>query len=558
MSFLRMAAIAGGIAIAGGLPMLLGVMIDRHVLERAQTTLVSYAERMLTAAELRLDDTVSKFNRLDAEALLGCDGLVRRDLADITFDIPTIDAIAVIDETGAVVCSAAESQRQKIVTARIPTAMEGLDLAILRDSASGYLLLGIVYADLVYVRFQRDSFLLDVLPIDWRATANMALLASDGTMIERVPRQARVNEGNRPDSLVVELTSQRYPLTVLLSVPVATVLGAAAGVKHAAMAGLLVVILALFGLVLAIGRGGPRGDAEINRALARRELFANYQPVISMATGLLEGCEVLMRRRLPDGGMETPVRMIDRAEANGQIVPMTVHLMRKAVVELEELYADRPKLTMAFNLCPLHFMSDQIVRDVEKVFGNSRIRFSQLIFEVTERQPFDDLVTAKSVTAKLQALGCRVALDDAGTGHGGLAIIQRLGLDILKIDRIFVDAIDANTRQAPIIDKLLEMARGLSMDVVAEGVETIDQMRYLKQRGATLAQGYLFAPPLPPKSFVELAYAMVPVTSQPATSDMSETAAPVPDDNTPVDGTSDDSALADDPATEEAVAERAA
>ena len=132
----------------------------------------------------------------------------------------------------------------------------------------------------------------------------------------------------------------------------------------------------------------------------------------------------------------------------------------------------------------------------------------QLVLEVTERAPLPDLDEARRVIASLQELGAKVAIDDVGTGHGGLSYLLKLGVDIIKIDKMFVDAIGTERYSQTIIETLVELARTMNMEVIAEGVERIEQVEYLRRKGVYEAQGYVFAPPLPVNSYLALVDAM--------------------------------------------------
>jgi len=149
-----------------------------------------------------------------------------------------------------------------------------------------------------------------------------------------------------------------------------------------------------------------------------------------------------------------------------------------------------------------------VVEDVQAIFGDSPISFRQLVFEITERRPLGDSITANSVIAGLHALGARLAMDDAGTGHSNLAYMQTLGVDIIKIDRVFVEMIKPGTTQVPVLDGLISMARDLGTEIVAEGVESEAQALYLRARGVVMAQGFLFAPAIRVGPFKELARAL--------------------------------------------------
>src|SRR5262249_39838904 len=138
----------------------------------------------------------------------------------------------------------------------------------------------------------------------------------------------------------------------------------------------------------------------------------------------------------------------------------------------------------------------------------SSIGFRQLVFEITERQPLGNSTTAAHVIGGLHALGARLAMDDVGTGHSNLAYMQTLGVDVIKIDRVFVDMIKPDTTMLPVLDGLISMARDLGTEIIAEGVETEAQAIYLRSHGVSLAQGFLFAPALKVAAFKELARAL--------------------------------------------------
>jgi sensor c-di-GMP phosphodiesterase-like protein len=182
--------------------------------------------------------------------------------------------------------------------------------------------------------------------------------------------------------------------------------------------------------------------------------------------------------------------------------------MQQVRDDLSDLCRDMPTLKVSINLFEGHFRDTTIVDDVQAIFGGSPINFSQLTFEITERRPLGNSGQAHTVIAGLHALGARLALDDVGTGHSNLAYLQTLGVDILKIDHVFVDMVKEQTAQVPVLDGLILMARDLGTEVVAEGVETDAQAFYLRARGVHQAQGFLFAPALKLESFKLLAYAL--------------------------------------------------
>ncbi|WP_020178494.1 EAL domain-containing protein [Methylopila sp. M107] len=306
------------------------------------------------------------------------------------------------------------------------------------------------------------------------------------------------------------VVSQRYPLKVEVSAPGSALLDAnVMPFVYANVGGLAFALFVTLVAVL-VGRrtGGP--IREIADGIRKGEFVPYYQPVIDITSGKILGCEVLVRWVKRDGRVVPPGRFISLAEASGEIFPMTVALMERARDDMAEVYASRPALKLGFNLFAGHFENLTIVDDVRRIFEPSRIRLSQLMLEVTERQPLPDIPRARLVIAKLQALGARVALDDVGTGHGGLSYLLKLGVDVMKMDKMFVDAIGTDRYSVAIVDSMVKLAEDMNLDLIAEGVETIEQVEYLRGKGVRMAQGYVFAPPLPARSFKDLVEAMSP------------------------------------------------
>ena len=133
------------------------------------------------------------------------------------------------------------------------------------------------------------------------------------------------------------------------------------------------------------------------------------------------------------------------------------------------VYSTRPSLKLGFNVHADHFLKDRIVADVQQVFAQSSIRPSQIMLEVTERAPLADLTDARRTIAALQALGVKVAIDDVGTGHGGLNYLLKLGVDAIKIDKMFIDAIGTERYSNAIIETLVELSRTMKIDVDRRG-----------------------------------------------------------------------------------------
>ena len=332
------------------------------------------------------------------------------------------------------------------------------------------------------------------------------LIGEGGTML---PADAK------PDQQVSGTAhSDRFGIAVTVTIP-----RAAVEPKDLPAIGLIVNLVVLFAVLslawLMVRRRGGDPLGEIRRALDAREFVPYYQPIVDIASGKLLGAEVLARWRKPDGSLVLPGAFIPLAERGGLMVAMTEALMRRVCVEVGAAYAQRPQLKVAFNLTARHFADDAIVSDVRAIFVHSPVRLSQVTLELTEREPIEDVTTTRRVIAALQGLGCQVALDDVGTGHSGLSSILKLGVDVIKIDKMFIDSLGSDRNSATIVTTMVELARNMRMEVVAEGVESFEQVADLRARGIRAAQGYVFAPPLPGSSFLTLLEALDPVATQP-------------------------------------------
>lgn len=339
-------------------------------------------------------------------------------------------------------------------------------------------------------------------------TARVSLI--DGTFIAQ--RSTRPEEESATGSTAqdLRLLSDRHPISLQLSVANRAIWKSYEDLfVYGNIGAFVLMIFTITGSVI-VARQMEGPEREITDALKRGEFIPYYQPVIDLRDGSLRGCEVLVRRRRANGKIESPFTFLPIAERTGQIFDITRALMIKARDEVGEVYGDRPHLKISFNLVADHFKDVKVVDEIRSIFDKSPLKPRQLVFEVTERQPLQDLATARQIITRLQEYGARVSLDDVGTGHSGLSYLLKLGVDQMKMDKMFVDAIGTDRYSGAIIETLIKLAEDLSIELVAEGVETVEQVNHLRARGVTCAQGYVFAPPLPGSSYLALCKAMTP------------------------------------------------
>jgi sensor c-di-GMP phosphodiesterase-like protein len=309
------------------------------------------------------------------------------------------------------------------------------------------------------------------------------------------------------------LRSKQYPLVLTVSMPRS---GAVANYDDLRRIGIVItggiaLVILLFALLLT-KREPPDSNAEIARAIRDDEFVPYYQPVVDLQSGRLLGAEVLVRWRGADGNMIEPSAFVLLLESSGLVLEFTRKLMRRVRKELADAMGPRPHIAIAFNVAPPHFDDALILHDVATIFDGSGIRLSQIVLELTERHEVTDLTNMRRTIAALQRVGCKVAIDDVGTGHSGLSYILKLGVDIIKMDKMFVEAINGEGHSKAIIETLIDLAKNMRMEIIAEGVETFDQVTYLRERGIGAAQGYVFAPALPASTFLQLLEAMDPIT----------------------------------------------
>lgn len=522
------------LAIALGVigPLVVAVALDSYVAwdaERSATQfLQTKADELFGRIERRISSIEQALVDLGNSGSRDCSALDINAMRQAVYRTSQIKEIAVLDRSNIVLCthlgvggqhrllsSEVGARRPNLALAMIQTAdREGRMLRVRWNSNDGMSVAALVPID----QLQAENTLLM-----GKALVHLHLALADGTPIID-PSIGELDDAHAGRQLRTERASERYPVRLAMDVPLAGVLADRSDVTLASWLAVTCALIALLLVSWYSRRQGPDVVAQLSDAIRRGEFIPYYQPIIDITTGQLRGCEVLVRRRLPDGSLQAPAAFINLIEKNGLAIPMTRHLMKGVRDEIGPYYALRPRLKISFNLVAEHFNDNTIIEDVERLFEGSLLRFNQIVFEVTERDPLIDLDGARRVIAGLQARGVRIALDDVGAGHAGLSYILKLGVDSLKIDKLFIDAIEVERTTSTIIETIVGLAATMHMDVVAEGVESFEQVQYLREKGVTAAQGYVFSPPLPGSSFITLMEAMEPVSALVAVSDKSEPA----------------------------------
>ncbi len=245
-------------------------------------------------------------------------------------------------------------------------------------------------------------------------------------------------------------------------------------------------------------------EAELRRALVQDELVLYYQPQISLQTGHPDGLEALVRWQHPDRGMIPPGEFIPMAEESGLIVLLGEWVLRKACRQISEWSKQGLSLPLiAVNVSAVQLSRGDFFDTVQTILRETAVLPEFLELEITESSVMSDLTDAAKTLAKLQALGVRLSIDDFGTGYSSLSYLQELAVDKLKIDISFVRGMTSDEGKAAIVQAVIALGHGLGLEVIAEGVETQEQLEALRLLQCDMIQGYLVSKPLPPEQVVE-------------------------------------------------------
>ena len=238
-------------------------------------------------------------------------------------------------------------------------------------------------------------------------------------------------------------------------------------------------------------------EADLRRALDRGELVVHYQPTVQVATGAICGFEALVRWQHPRRGMLGPAEFIPLAEETGLITHIGRWVLGQAcrqAFDWQQAYA--PALTMSVNVSARQLRDPSLVADVRDALCESGLPAATLTLEITESVLMDHSDAAIGRLHELKALGIRLAIDDFGTGYSSLNYLRALPVDIVKIDKVFIDGVASDREARGLIEAILSMAATLDLQAVAEGVESLDQAIRLEELGSPMVQGFYYAQPL--------------------------------------------------------------
>jgi sensor c-di-GMP phosphodiesterase-like protein len=505
-------AIAVGVLVAGTPLVAFNFWLSGVIDRQGQESTVAAARRAVALADQHIAQAVHVIDDMAARGIDSCAPDSVTAMQRAVFVTPPIKELAVVGPAGHALCSnrGSEGWPRRVLSSEplIGMASYSLDIIVTSDGQHMVQLrrAGDTDRNALTALIPASLFLPQVTRQGNPPGIYLRIETGEGTAVGEI--------GERPDDqhgdlFVANRRSDRFGFNVKVMTPRSRVIAGNAGLKWIGLLITVLIVAALVGFAVLMPRRLPHNPvADMERALAAGEFVPYYQPIVDIRSGQLRGAEVLVRWRKADGTLVLPGSFIPLAETSGLIRAMTFDLMRRVCVEAGQVVGSRPALKVSFNFAGMLFSDETIVKDVRDTFATSPIKLSQVVLEVTERDPIENFTLTRQVIAALQELGVRIAIDDVGTGHSGLSYMLKLGVDIIKIDKMFVDAIGTDRNSTTIVETLVDLAHNMRMDVVAEGVENFEQVMHLRELGIRSAQGYVFAPPLPGSAFLQLVEAM--------------------------------------------------
>jgi len=246
-------------------------------------------------------------------------------------------------------------------------------------------------------------------------------------------------------------------------------------------------------------------ESAIRQALDRNEFVLHYQPKLDLKSGKIVGAEALIRWYQPRSGWIKPSDFIPVAEDSGLIVPLTQWVLRQACEQVQSWRAmGLPPLCVSVNISPLDFRQRDFVDKLAAVLKQTGVPPYLLELEITESVLMQNVEETVKTLHTIKAMGVRLALDDFGTGYSSLSYLRRFPIDVLKIDQSFVRGLNVNNQDEQLISAIIGMGRSLELTIIAEGVETLDQLSFLQAQRCEEGQGFLFSKAVPAKDFAQL------------------------------------------------------
>lgn len=492
--------------LAAFIPIAASLYVAYHKAEDDQTVqLTGLAEEVLRRGMASRQQLVAALDELDHNAELPCTAASMTRMQQLVGRSFYLQGMG-YEKDGTLICSTLTSGRDVVpLTGKPLTTSSGISawiggrLPFAPDQPFN------IYSRRGHVVIIHPDIVIDLPMLQENTSIGLALLDHRALIRSRGPLKAEWLQLIRPHSTnvvetkthrIVFRVSERNNLVAMAAAPKATIYStvkaqalilAPLGLGASALFALGVVLLTRWQLTL---------QSRLRGGLRRQEFFVEYQPLVHLETGRWIGAEALLRWRRRDGSMVSPDQFISQAEAIGAISLLTRFVMDRVLADLPSLLKISPGFHVSLNLSTQDLTSDGPVQYLAQRFEAMGLPPGALMLEVTERGVVD-IQAAKPALQAGRKIGAAIALDDFGTGYSSLAMLELLDIDTLKIDRTFIASIGAQAATSPVTVHIIEMAKKLNLDLIAEGVETQQQLDFLRAHGVTCGQGWLFAKAMP-------------------------------------------------------------
>ncbi|WP_055074663.1 EAL domain-containing protein [Pseudanabaena sp. 'Roaring Creek'] len=239
-------------------------------------------------------------------------------------------------------------------------------------------------------------------------------------------------------------------------------------------------------------------ENDLQRAIEQQEFILYYQPIVDLQTNKLAGFEALVRWKHPERGMVSPAEFIPSMETTGLIVPVGMLVFKQACQQLRAWQLmGWTEIAISINLSVRQFACSTLLADIDRILEETAVNPAKLKLEITESAIMDNAETAIAITKELRSRQIQISIDDFGTGYSSLGYLHRFPVDSLKIDRSFVNQIQSEGRNYHVVDTIIALSNQLGLSVIAEGIETKEQLEWLQKVQCQYGQGYFFNRPLP-------------------------------------------------------------